>query len=68
MTDNYKGDIVEIVLHGKLFSDRFDGSKIKNVKEDHISGRIEILFKDGSTIIHKGSYTIDLKNIESVPL
>lgn len=58
--NNYNAQIREVVLHGKFFSDSFRGDKIDRIKENEESKRIEIYFKDGSTIIHSGSYTVDL--------
>lgn len=60
MTTKYQAGIKKVVLHGRFFSDHFLGDHIDNLKEDEGLSRIVINFKDGSTVIHKGSYTIDL--------
>jgi len=47
----------EVKTFGRIFADVWDGEKIRSVKV--APGQIEINFKDGSTIIHSGSYQID---------
>lgn len=65
MTD-YKSNIKKVTIYGKILPEEIDGKKIQTIKEIHDHGRVEIILKDGSVIIHKGDYTIHCSTLKKV--